>query len=86
MAQIDISAGQCRAARALLDWSRETLAEASRVGLRTLVDFERGARKARGVTLDALRRAFETAGVEFTNGDQPGVRLRKGHFPTPGSP
>jgi hypothetical protein len=23
--------------------------------------------------------AFEVAGVEFTNGDQPGVRLRKGH-------
>jgi len=25
----------------------------------------------------ALRRAFESAGVEFTNGDQPGVRLTK---------
>jgi transcriptional regulator with XRE-family HTH domain len=77
MAQINISAAQCRAARALIDWSREALAEASRVGLRTLVDFERGARKPRDVTLDALRRALEAAGVEFTNGDQPGVRLMK---------
>ena len=25
----------------------------------------------------AIRRAFETAGVEFTNGDQPGLRLTK---------
>jgi len=25
----------------------------------------------------AIRRAFEAAGVEFTNGDQPGVRLTK---------
>jgi len=25
----------------------------------------------------AIRRAFEAAGVEFTNGEQPGVRLTK---------
>ena len=25
----------------------------------------------------AIRRAFETAGVEFTNGDQPGLRLTR---------
>ena len=29
------------------------------------------------VALDVIRRAFKTAGVEFTNGDQPGVRLAK---------
>jgi hypothetical protein len=28
-------------------------------------------------TIDALQRALEAAGVEFTNGDQPGVRLTK---------
>ena len=28
-------------------------------------------------TIDALQRALEFAGVEFTNGDQPGVRLAK---------
>ena len=27
--------------------------------------------------LAAIRAALEAAGVEFTNGDQPGVRLRK---------
>jgi hypothetical protein len=28
--------------------------------------------------LAAIQHALEAAGVEFTNGDQPGVRLRKG--------
>src|SRR5271157_5654276 len=28
-------------------------------------------------TIDALQRALEAAGVEFINGDQPGVRLTK---------
>jgi hypothetical protein len=27
--------------------------------------------------VEALRNAFEAVGIEFTNGDQPGVRLRK---------
>ena len=31
----------------------------------------------RPATMDELRSALEAAGVEFTNGDQPGVRLRK---------
>ncbi|WP_294534326.1 helix-turn-helix transcriptional regulator [uncultured Rhodoblastus sp.] len=69
---------QCRAARALLDWSREQLAEASKVGLRTIVDFERGAREPRELTKDALCRALQAAGVEFIpeNGGGAGVRLR----------
>jgi ribosome-binding protein aMBF1 (putative translation factor) len=70
---------QCRAARALLDWPRETLAESSKVGLRTLIDFERGAREPREVTRDALRRALEAAGVTFiaSDGEGPGVRFSK---------
>lgn len=28
-------------------------------------------------TVEAVQRALESAGIEFTNGDQPGVRLRK---------
>ena len=76
-----ITSAQCRAGRALLDWSREQLAAASMVGLRTIVDFERGAREPqRNVTLDALRRALEAAGVEFIpeNGSGAGVRMKKG--------
>ena len=65
MADSVITPATCRAARALLDWSRETLAEASHVGLRTLVDFERGAREPHYATQEALRRALEAAGVQF---------------------
>ncbi|AZG76286.1 helix-turn-helix domain-containing protein [Methylocystis rosea] len=74
-----LTQAQCRAARALIDWSREQLADASKVGLRTIVDFERSARDPREVTKDALRRALEAAGVEFIerNGGGPGVRLRE---------
>jgi len=74
-----ITPSQCRAARALLDWPRERLASESRIGLRSIVDFERSARAPRYVTLDALRRALEKAGVEFIteNGGGPGVRIRK---------
>jgi transcriptional regulator with XRE-family HTH domain len=59
-----------------LKWSRDELAEASSVALRTIIDFERDARAPRGATLDSLARALEAAGVEFTNGVQPGVRIK----------
>ena len=75
MADSVITPATCRAARALLDWSRETLAEASHVGLRTLVDFERGAREPHYATQEALRRALEAAGVQFRD-DAAGVALR----------
>ncbi|MFI5012606.1 MAG: helix-turn-helix domain-containing protein [Hyphomicrobiales bacterium] len=73
-----ISSAQCRAGRALVKWSRDELAEASRVALRTIVDFERDARMPRSATLDSLARALKTAGVVFVeeNGHGPGVRLR----------
>jgi hypothetical protein len=40
--------------------------------------FETGAHEPRRLTLHAIRRAFESAGVEFIdeNGGGPGVRLR----------
>ena len=74
-----ITASQCRAARALIGWSRERLAEASHVGVRTLVDFEREARHPQGRTLIDIRRALEDAGVLFLAADHegPGVRLRQ---------
>jgi transcriptional regulator with XRE-family HTH domain len=67
---------QCRAARALLDWSQAQLAEASSVATKTIADFERGSRTPYDRTLADLRRALEAAGVEFTNGGQPGVRMK----------
>ena len=74
-----ISAGQVRAARALISMTREELAEASGVALRTLADFESGARSPHRPTLAAIQRALEEAGIIFiaSNGEGPGVRLKK---------
>jgi transcriptional regulator with XRE-family HTH domain len=72
---------QCRVARGLLGWSQAELAEAALIGIVTVRQFETGAHEPRRLTLHAIRRAFESAGVEFIdeNGGRPGVRLRKGH-------
>jgi len=42
----------------------------------TVSRLERG-EELRERTVDAIRHALEAAGVEFTNGDQPGVRLKR---------
>ena len=63
-------------ARAAVQWSVRDLAEKSGVHRNTVTRVEAGG-SAHGPTLEALRRAFEKAGVEFTNGDEPGVKLRK---------
>lgn len=74
-----ITKEQCRAARALLDWSRDDLSGAAQVAHRTISDFERGARQPIAATAQAMRTALETAGVVFVdeNGEGPGVRLKK---------
>ena len=76
-----LTSAQIRAARALIRWSAEDLARQSAVSLRTI----RRAELAEGDTSMtspndlAIRRALESAGVEFIdeNGGGPGVRLRK---------
>ncbi|TPN49348.1 helix-turn-helix transcriptional regulator [Mesorhizobium sp. B1-1-7] len=76
---MEISPSQCRAARALLDWSQAQLSAASKVATKTLADFERGKRTPYDRTLVDVRVALEAAGVIFVdeNGEGPGVRLRK---------
>ncbi len=74
---MEITPAQCRAARALLNWSQDYLGEAAKAARKTIADFEREARTPYDRTLVAIRTALEAAGVEFTNGDAPGVRLRK---------
>jgi transcriptional regulator with XRE-family HTH domain len=72
-----MSPAQCRAARALLDWKQDKLAERARVGVTTIRNFENGKIAPHRATLDVMRQALEAAGVAFTNGDEPGVKLRK---------
>jgi hypothetical protein len=68
-----------RAARALLRWEQRQLAEASSVSLPSVkrLEVRPGNLAAHASTVVALVRALEAAGVEFTNGEQPGVRLVK---------
>jgi len=70
---------QCRAGRALIEWTQPNLAEAAGLGLSTVVDFERARRSVSPEAIAAIRKALEAAGVEFIaeNGGGPGVRLRK---------
>jgi transcriptional regulator with XRE-family HTH domain len=70
---------QCRAARGLLDWSQQELAEKARIGVVTVRQLEAGRHEPRHATLDVVRRCLEAAGVEFIdeNGGGPGVRLKK---------
>jgi transcriptional regulator with XRE-family HTH domain len=73
-----ISPQQSRAARGLLDWSQTELGVRANLSESTIRDFEKGRRVPAINNLTAIRAALEASGVEFTNGDQPGVRLRKG--------
>jgi len=76
-----LTPAQLRAARALLGWSREDLADKSGVGAETVKNFElRGSDPKLG-TVNKWRRALEQAGVTFleeSESDGPGVRLKKG--------
>ena len=65
---------QLRMARAAIGWGVRELAEKAGVTANTVTRIENGA-DAKQSTIDALQRALEAAGIEFTNGDQPGVRL-----------
>jgi transcriptional regulator with XRE-family HTH domain len=67
---------QLRMARAAAGWGVRELAAKAGVTANTVTRIENGA-DAKQSTINSLQRALETAGVEFTNGDQPGVRLTK---------
>jgi transcriptional regulator with XRE-family HTH domain len=66
---------QCRAARGLLNWTQDEMASAARLSVVTVRNFENEKSTPQRATLDVIQRALEAAGVEFTNGEQPGVRL-----------
>ena len=72
-----ITPAQCRAARGLVEMDQGTLADDAMVSRSVIIDFEKGRRVPTRNNLAAIQRVLEAAGVEFTNGDAPGVRLRK---------
>ncbi len=73
-----LTAAQCRAARAMVEWSVERLSQASGVDLQTLRNFEARFRRPDERTLRRLRIALEAAGVMFVpeNGRGAGVRFK----------
>ena len=72
---------QLRAGRVLAALEQKALAEAAGVNVNTirrLEAFGSSPIDANTATVRKVQSALEAAGVEFTNGDAPGVRLRKG--------
>jgi transcriptional regulator with XRE-family HTH domain len=67
---------QCRMARAALGWGVRDLAAKARIGVSTVTRFE-GGKDTITATVAAMQRAMEEAGVVFTNGNEPGVKLRR---------
>jgi hypothetical protein len=73
-----LTAAQCRAARALIEWSVDTLAQASRIDAKTIADFEARYRAPDEDAKRSIRVALEEGGVIFIaeNGGGAGVRLK----------
>jgi hypothetical protein len=78
---LPLTSAQIRAARALIRWSAQQLADASAVGVTTIrrAELTESETKLTRVNDQAIRRTLEAAGVEFIDADEggPGVRLRQ---------
>ena len=76
---------QCRAARGLLDWTQEHLADVAGVSRSTVRDFEKGRHDLSRASAAQIMAALAQAGVFLipADGMGPGVRLalRSGHPP-----
>lgn len=69
---------QCRAARGLLNWSQEQLAQLAGVSRSTVRDFENGRHGLRRMTEALLVKTFEAAGVRLVaDGRELGIWLRR---------
>jgi transcriptional regulator with XRE-family HTH domain len=76
---------QLRMARAALGWGVRELAQKAGVTANTISRIENGS-DAKQSTINRLQHALEAGGVEFTNGDRPGVRLKAISLPNPAGP
>lgn len=78
MKAISITIEQFRAARALLNWSRAELARRAGQHATTVKRVETpDSENVSDEVREKLKAVLEAAGVEFTNGDKPGVRLTR---------
>jgi len=72
-----INGDHIRMARAALRIGVRELAKMAKVAPMTISRLETGRSGGYAKTIDKIQRALEKAGVEFLDGDAPGVRLRK---------
>jgi transcriptional regulator with XRE-family HTH domain len=77
MGKASISAAQLRAARALLRWTLNELAEKAEVSVNSITRYETELATPRRATLMAIRQAFEAVGVEFIGNGVEGVQRKK---------
>jgi predicted transcriptional regulator len=71
-----ITARQIRAARALLGWSQQQLADKAIVSLNAVTRIERGKVDSRLSTLKAIEKALIKAGIEFIPAGEKGEGVR----------
>ena|SRR5436190_1354446 len=73
-----LTAAQCRAGRALIEWSQAQLSQSAAIDVQTIADFEKRFRSVDETTRRRLRATLEAAGVVFIseNGGGAGVRLK----------
>ena len=73
-----ITSAQIRAARGMLDWTRSDLSEKSGVGFSSMQRLESadGVPGAQFKTLEAIKDAFEKAGIEFLGSQEEGAGVR----------
>jgi transcriptional regulator with XRE-family HTH domain len=65
-----------KAARDLLGWNQQDLADRIGASYGTIRRLESKAKNTPDATFARVRAAFEAAGVEFAKGGQPGVRMK----------
>jgi DNA-binding XRE family transcriptional regulator len=66
-----ITAEQCRAARALLDWGQPELSKKAKVDRKTIYTFEKGEEITTPI-MRRIRKAFGKAGIVFLDGKEGG--------------
>lgn len=73
-----ITSSQIRAARGMLDWSRKELSQKSGLSFASMMRLEsfEGVPSSNVKTLDAIKKAFESAGIEFLGSPENGAGVR----------
>lgn len=71
-----VTAAQIRAARALLGWTQQELADRAIISANAVNRLERGQVDTKTSTVSAIERAFLKAGVEFVSAGEKGEGVR----------